>query len=58
MDINTARIIMTIVSFLIFAGIVAWVVAPANRNRFQEAAMIPLEEDEIESKPAKGARNG
>lgn len=45
MSIVTLRIIMTIVSFLAFAGIVAWAVAPANRSRFDEAARMPLDDE-------------
>ena len=61
MDLNTVRIIMTIVSFAVFAGIIAWALAPANRRSFQEAAMIPLDDDTT-TPPAqtmtKGARHG
>jgi cytochrome c oxidase cbb3-type subunit 4 len=61
-DINTARIIMTLISFAVFAGIIAWALAPANRQAFQEAALIPLDDDDITTPPAtpgtKGARHG
>lgn len=58
MDINTVRIIMTIVSFAVFAGIIAWALAPANRAAFQEAALIPLADDDTIIPPGKGARHG
>ena len=61
MDLNTVRIIMTIISFVVFAGIIAWAMAPANRKSFQEAALIPLDDDDT-IPPAKasmkGARHG
>ena len=61
MDLNTVRIIMTIVSFAVFTGIIAWALAPANRQAFQEAALIPLDDDAA-IPPAqtmtKGARHG
>ena len=59
MDINTLRIIMTIISFAVFAGIVAWAIAPANRARFNEAALIPFTEDNDKlDMPGKGAHHG
>ena len=45
MDLNTVRIIITIVSYAVFAGIIAWALAPANRQAFQQAALIPLDDD-------------
>jgi len=52
---------MTIISFVVFAGIIAWAMAPANRKSFQEAALIPLDDDDT-IPPAKaslkGARHG
>ncbi len=55
MDINVLREIVTVVSFLTFIGIVAWAVAPGNRAKFEEAARLPLEEDEGRS-PATHVR--
>ncbi|HET7158101.1 MAG TPA: cbb3-type cytochrome c oxidase subunit 3 [Burkholderiales bacterium] len=45
MDVNTLRAILTLVCFLIFAGIVVWAWSSAQRKRFDEAARVPLEED-------------
>jgi len=42
MDINDLRNIVTLLSFGVFAGIVAWAVARRNRARFDEAAMLPF----------------
>ena len=44
-DINSVRIVMTVVSFLIFIGIVAWALDPRKKSQFQEAAQYPLLED-------------
>jgi cytochrome c oxidase cbb3-type subunit 4 len=44
MDINVAREVVTVVSFVVFLGIVAWAVDPRKRDRFEEAARIPLED--------------
>ena len=46
MDIDLLREVVTVLSFVSFLGIIGWAVHPANRERFQKAAMSPLEEDE------------
>jgi len=43
-DMNTVREIVTVVSFLIFVGIVGWVVYKPNARRFEEASRLPFEE--------------
>ena len=58
MELNTLRIIMTLVSFAVFAGIIAWAMAPANRAGFDEAARIPLDDDDTDHAAGKGAPNG
>jgi cytochrome c oxidase cbb3-type subunit IV len=45
MDINLAREVVTVLSFLAFVGIVAYAVHPRNRRRFEDAGRIPLEGD-------------
>jgi cytochrome c oxidase cbb3-type subunit 4 len=45
MDINTVRVIVTVVSFAAFVAILAWALAPGNRSRFESAARIPQEEE-------------
>jgi cytochrome c oxidase cbb3-type subunit IV len=45
MDINTLRIAATLVSFVLFLGIVVWAVSARNRSRFEEAAKLPLLEE-------------
>lgn len=42
MDINDLRSIVTVLSALVFAGIVAWAWRGSNRARFDEAAMLPF----------------
>jgi cytochrome c oxidase cbb3-type subunit IV len=43
MDLNDLRIGVTLLSFLIFAAIVMWALAPRNRRRFDEAQRLPFE---------------
>lgn len=46
MDINLLRIVMTVASFAVFIGIVWFAVNPRNRARFDDAAHLPLREDD------------
>jgi len=46
MDINLLREIVTVASFGSFLAIVAYAVSPGNKKGFEEAARIPLEDDE------------
>lgn len=45
MDITILRIASTLASFAVFIGIVYWAYARANRDRFEEAAQLPFEQD-------------
>jgi cytochrome c oxidase cbb3-type subunit 4 len=52
MDINDLRIVVTLLSFVAFAGIVVWAWSKRNRAAFQEAAMLPFAEE-----PNRGTRH-
>ncbi|MDP2262718.1 MAG: cbb3-type cytochrome c oxidase subunit 3 [Hydrogenophaga sp.] len=45
MDINVLRSIVTVVSLLIFIGIVAWAWSARNQSSFDEAAQLPFTDD-------------
>ncbi|HEU4709262.1 MAG TPA: cbb3-type cytochrome c oxidase subunit 3 [Methylophilaceae bacterium] len=45
MDINTLRSIVTVVSFLVFLGIVVWVWRKRRTGEFEKAANLPFEQD-------------
>lgn len=45
MDINDLRSITTVVSLLIFVGIVAWAWSKRNQSNFEEAAQLPFHDD-------------
>ncbi|MEQ1487078.1 MAG: cbb3-type cytochrome c oxidase subunit 3 [Methylotenera sp.] len=45
MDINTLRIVATVVSFIVFIGIVVWVWRNRKSSDFKEAANLPFKED-------------
>ena len=42
MDVNDVRNLVTLLSFVIFAGIVKWALSPRNRARFDEAQQLPF----------------
>ena len=45
MDVMLLREVVTVVSFLAFAGVVAYALLPGNGARFEKAARIPLDDD-------------
>ena len=45
MDINLLRSIVTVVAFVVFIGIVVWAWSTRNKERFDEAARLPFEQD-------------
>ena len=46
MDINTLRILVTVLAFASFVGIVIWAYSGRTRRGFEEAAQLPFDEDE------------
>jgi cytochrome c oxidase cbb3-type subunit 4 len=45
-ELNTLRSLVTVICFLMFAGILAWAYSSRNRESFDEAARLPFDEDE------------
>ena len=45
MDINTLRSLTTVVSFVVFIGIVWWTWSRKRSADFEEAANLPFEQD-------------
>jgi cytochrome c oxidase cbb3-type subunit 4 len=45
MDVNDLRIAVTVLSLLVFLGLVAWVVQSRHRAAFEEAARLPLNDE-------------
>ena len=58
MDINILRSIATVVSFVLFLGVVWWAYRRSNAERFHEASMLPfaLDDETVEESdpPKKG----
>ena len=46
MDVNELRVIVTLLSFGAFAGIVGWAWSRRNAARFSEAAQLPFVDEE------------
>jgi cytochrome c oxidase cbb3-type subunit 4 len=42
MDLDTLRSAVTLLSFLVFAGIVAWALSPRKKAAFAEAELLPF----------------
>ena len=42
MDVNELRILVTVLSFIVFIGIVVWAWSRRNAARFDEAAQLPF----------------
>ncbi|MBL0726410.1 CcoQ/FixQ family Cbb3-type cytochrome c oxidase assembly chaperone [Piscinibacter sp. HJYY11] len=55
MDLNDLRSLVTLVSLATFAGICTWAWARRNRDRFDEAALVPFMADADDA--AMGARH-
>ena len=45
MDINTLRTVTTVVSMLVFVGIVVWAWSRRRADDFERAARLPFEQD-------------
>lgn len=45
MELTTLRSLITLISFLVFIGIVVWAWSGRNRERFEEAARLPFSDD-------------
>ena len=54
MDINLMREAVTVTSFVTFLGIVVYASWPANARRFDEAARLPLDDEQ----PFVGGQEG
>lgn len=45
MDMNTLRIVATVLSFIVFVGIMAWVWRNRKTKDFKEAANLPFTDE-------------
>ena len=45
MDVNTLRSLTTVISFVVFLGIMVWAWSARRKSDFEEAANLPFEQD-------------
>jgi cytochrome c oxidase cbb3-type subunit 4 len=45
MDVNDLRIASTLIAFAVFIGIVVWVYSRRNKEDFEAASKLPLDQD-------------
>lgn len=53
MDIMDLRVLITLLSFAAFAGIVFWAYTGNHKERFGEAADLPFADDEMQARTIK-----
>ncbi len=53
-----ARSIITVISMLTFVGIVLWAYSARRKNDFDEAAMLPFNEEDDLNKTTQEPRHG
>ena len=53
MDINDLRSLVTVVTFLVFLGILVWTWSARRRTEFEAAAQLPFTEEARDGHPDK-----
>jgi cytochrome c oxidase cbb3-type subunit IV len=56
--VSDARSIITVISMLTFIGIVFWAYSARRKNDFDEAAMLPFNEEDDLNKTKQEPRHG
>jgi cytochrome c oxidase cbb3-type subunit 4 len=56
MDINDLRVVMTVLAFIVFIGIVVW--AYSRKRDFDEAARLPFREDDLDRGAGAARKQG
>lgn len=46
MDVNDLRIVTTVLSFAVFVGIMVWAFSSRNKEDFEAASQLPLDQEE------------
>lgn len=50
MDQMDLRVLITVISFLCFVGIVVWAYSGRQKSRFEEAANLPFADDDMQQR--------
>ena len=45
MDVNDLRVITTLLAFAVFIGIMVWAFSARNKEDFESASKLPLDQD-------------
>jgi cytochrome c oxidase cbb3-type subunit 4 len=45
MDVNDLRVATTVISFVVFIGIMVWAFSRRNKEDFEVASKLPLDQD-------------
>ena len=56
MDINELRSLVTVLSLVTFLGIVWWAFGPSRKGRFEQDALLALDDDDERAAPGRRAR--
>ena len=56
LTVNELRILITVISFIVFAGIVYWAYSGRQRKRFEEAANLPFADDDLPGQTERPAK--
>jgi len=57
MDLNDLRVVITVLAFVAFLGIVAWAYHRKSRPGFDEAAQLPFAQDTVPAEPSGRTKN-
>jgi len=58
MELNDLRSVMTVISFIVFLGIIVWAFSRRRRGSFDVAASLPLQDDGSGADGAAQRSNG
>ncbi len=45
MDVNDLRVVTTLLAFVVFVGIMVWAYSARNKEDFEAASKLPLDQD-------------
>ena len=58
MDIDALRVVITILAFVAFVGIVFWAYSRKRKREFDEAASLPFKEEDVGQGAGAGKKTG
>jgi cytochrome c oxidase cbb3-type subunit 4 len=54
MDVNDLRIVLTVLSFVVFIGIVIWAYSGRRKGQFEEAARLAVDDEPVVTVKSSG----